>query len=154
MCCNRNCCNYPKFNWIAKQGGSQLFASLSNNVGKVNGESIELTAFNKRVKEAEDMHAQLSGQAPTGTQTYQTRDQTWNQIVAEKIFFSEAKKAGIEFTAKELSYILLSNDPSNPFIQEQSLKDSITGTLDLPRRNGNRGLRVGIGVRRIREKFP
>ena len=115
----------------AKQGGSRLFASTSNDVGKVNRESIELADFNKRVKESEDMQAQRSGQAPTGAQTYQTRDQMWNQIVAEKIFFSEAKKVGIEFTAKELSYILLSNDPANPFLQEQSLKDSITGKLDI-----------------------
>jgi peptidyl-prolyl cis-trans isomerase D len=115
----------------AKQGGSRLFGSLSNNVGKVNGETIDLIDFNKKVKDAEDMQAQRSGQRPTGTQSYQSRDQVWNQIVAEKIFFNEAKKLGVEFTAKELSYILLSNDPSNPFLQEQSLKDSITGKLDI-----------------------
>ncbi|MEI8053415.1 MAG: peptidylprolyl isomerase [Bacteroidota bacterium] len=115
----------------AKQGGGSLFGSLSNNVGKVNGETIDLIDFNKKVKEAEDMQAQRSGQRPTGTQTYQSRDQVWNQIVAEKVFFNEAKKLGVEFTAKELSYILLSNDASNPFLQEQSLKDSITGKLDV-----------------------
>ncbi len=115
----------------AKQGGSRLFGSLSNNVGKVNGETIDLIDFNKKVKDAEDMQAQRSGQRPTGTQSYQSRDQVWNQIVAEKIFFNEAKKLGVEFTAKELSYILLSNDASNPFLQEQSLKDSITGKLDI-----------------------
>ena len=115
----------------AKQGGSSLFGSVSNNVGEVNGEKIELSVFNKKVKDAEDMQAQRTGQRPTGVQTYQTRDQVWNQIVAEKIFFNEASKIGIEFTAKELSYILLSNDPSNPFLQEQSLKDSITGKLDI-----------------------
>ena len=115
----------------AKQGGSSLFGSVSNNVGEVNGEKIELSVFNKKVKEAEDMQAQRTGQRPSGVQTYQTREQVWNQIVAEKIFFNEASKIGIEFTAKELSYILLSNDPSNPFLQEQSLKDSITGQLDI-----------------------
>jgi len=115
----------------AKQGGSSLFGSVSNNVGEVNGENIELSVFNKKVKDAEDMQAQRTGQRPSGVQTYQTRDQVWNQIVAEKIFFNEASKIGIEFTAKELSYILLSNDPSNPFLQEQSLKDSITGQLDI-----------------------
>ena len=115
----------------AKQGSSKLFASSLNNVGKVNGEDIELAVFNKKVKDAEDMQAQRTGQRPTGIQTYQTREQIWNQIVAEKIFFSEIKKVGIEFTPKELSYILLSNDQSNPFLQEQSLKDSITGALDI-----------------------
>jgi peptidyl-prolyl cis-trans isomerase D len=115
----------------AKQGGNRLFGSLNNVVGEVNGETIDLAFFNKKVKEAEEMQAQRTGQRPTGTQTYQVREQTWNQIVAEKIFFAETKKLGIDFTAKELSYILLSNDPSNPFLQEQSLKDSITGQLDI-----------------------
>ena len=115
----------------AKQGGSRLFGSFSNNVGKVNGETIELADFNKKVRTAEDMQMQRTGQRPTGTQSYQTREQTWNQAVAEIIFYNEAKKLGIEFTAKELSSILLSDDPSNPFTQEQSLKDSITGKLDV-----------------------
>ena len=93
----------------AKQGGSSLFGSVSNNVGEVNGEKIELSVFNKKVKDAEDMQAQRTGQRPSGVQTYQTRDQVWNQIVAEKIFYNEASKIGIEFTAKELSYILYDN---------------------------------------------
>ena len=115
----------------AKQGSNTLFGSGSNSVGEVNGEEIELAAFNKKVKDAEDMQEQRSGQRPSSAQTYQTREQMWNQIVAEKIFFSEITKVGIEFTPKELSYILLSNDQSNPFLQEQSLRDSLTGGLDI-----------------------
>jgi peptidyl-prolyl cis-trans isomerase D len=115
----------------AQQGGSKLFGSLTNDVGEINGEKIELNEFTKRVTEAEDMQAQRTGQRPSGTQTYDIREQTWNQVVAEKIFYTEASKLGIEFTANELSSILLSNDPSNPFLQEQSLKDSATGKLDI-----------------------
>ena len=115
----------------AKQGSNTLFGSGSNSVGEVNGEEIELAAFNNKVKDAEDMQEQRSGQRPSGAQTYQTREQMWNQIVAEKIFFSEITKIGIEFTPKELSYILLSNDQTNPFLQEQSLRDSLTGGLDI-----------------------
>ena len=115
----------------AKQGGSSLFGSMSTSIGKINGETIELAEFNKRVKEAEDQQAQRSGQRPGGIQTYQIREQTWNQIVAERIFAGETQKLGIEFTAKELSFILLSNDPTNPFVQEPTLKDSLTGKLDI-----------------------
>ncbi len=114
----------------AKQGSNQLFGSQSNDVGEINGQSISLAEFNKKVKTAEDNQAQQTGQRPSGAQTYQIREQVWNQMVAENIFFSEAKKLGIEFTPKELSSILLSNDPSNPLLQEPSLKDSITGKLD------------------------
>ena len=76
----------------AKQGGSSLFGSLSTNVGKVDNQTIELTEFNKKVKQAEDIQEQRSGQRPAGIQTYQIREQVWNQIVAEKIFFNESKE--------------------------------------------------------------
>jgi len=115
----------------AKQGGNKLFGSLSNNIGSVNGEEIELATFNSKVKEAEDMQEQRYGQRPSGQETYQMRDRVWDQLVAEKIFFKEAENMGIGFTSKELSYILLSNEQNNPFLQEQSLKDSLTGKLDI-----------------------
>lgn len=115
----------------AKQGNNSLFGSVSTEVGSVNGDAIELSEFNKRVKQAEDMQAQRTGQQPTAMQTYQLREQMWNQLVAERLFFGEAQKLGIQFTPKELSYVLLSNDPSNPLTQEPSLKDSLTGKLDV-----------------------
>ena len=115
----------------SKQGGNRLFSSLSTNVGKVNGETIELAYFNKRVKQTEDQQEQRSGQKSSGTQTYQTREQMWNQIVAEKIFFAEADKLGIDFTSKELSTILLSNEQGNPLLQEQGMTDPATGKLDI-----------------------
>jgi peptidyl-prolyl cis-trans isomerase D len=116
----------------AQQGGSRLFGSLSSNAGKVDGKTIELAEFNKKVQEAEQMEEQRSGQRPTGSRTYQMRDQVWNQMVAQVIFDRESKKLGLDqFTSKELSAILLSNDPNNPFLQEQSLKDPATGKLDL-----------------------
>jgi peptidyl-prolyl cis-trans isomerase D len=115
----------------AKQGNNSLFGSVSTEVGSVNGDAIELSEFNKRVKQAEDMQAQRTGQQPSATQIYQLREQMWNQLVAERLFFGEAEKLGIQFTPKELSYILLSNDPSNPLTQEPSLKDSLTGKLDV-----------------------
>jgi peptidyl-prolyl cis-trans isomerase D len=114
----------------AKQGSNQLFGSQSNDLGEINGESISLADFNKKVKEFEDNQARQNGQRPSSAQTYQIREKVWNQMIAENIILSEAKKLGIEFTPKELSSLLLSNDPSNPLLQQQELRDSITGKLD------------------------
>ncbi|MBS1742378.1 MAG: peptidylprolyl isomerase [Bacteroidetes bacterium] len=115
----------------AKQGSNHLFSSMSSKIGEVNGEAIELGEFNKRVKQSEDMQEQRSGQRPGGTQTLQLRDNMWNQIVAEKIFFAETEKLGIAFTSNELRDILLSNDPNNPFLKEPGLTDSATQKLDV-----------------------
>lgn len=116
----------------AKQGGSRLFGGLSNNAGNINGTTIDVNYFNDKVKQAEDQEEQRSGQKPSGTRLYQLRDQVWDQIVAEKIFTAEAKKLGLDlFTSEELSAILLSNDQSNPLLQESSLIDPATGKLDM-----------------------
>jgi peptidyl-prolyl cis-trans isomerase D len=103
----------------------------SSTIGKVNGTKIELNDFNKRVKQAEDQEAQRSGQRPTTARSNQIREQMWNQIVAENIFYKETEKLGITFTSKEMSAILLSNDQNNPLLQEQGMTDPTTGKLDL-----------------------
>jgi peptidyl-prolyl cis-trans isomerase D len=116
----------------AKPGSSNSFFSSNNNtIGKVNGESIDRTEFEKKVKYADDMgkqQAQQSGRpAP---ELAQVREQVWNQMVAEKVFYAEAKKIGIDFTSKELSALLTSNDQANPFMREQGMVDPATGKLD------------------------
>ncbi|RZK27078.1 MAG: hypothetical protein EOO43_00815 [Flavobacterium sp.] len=115
----------------SRQNNSKLFASSSQNIGKVNGEAIELGEFNKRVNQMEEQEAQQSGQRPTGTRLNQMREQLWNTITAEKIFFAEVEKLGITLTPKELSAILMSNDQSNPFLRETGLVDQATGKIDV-----------------------
>lgn len=114
----------------AKQGGNN-YSTSSGNIGKVNGKAIEQGEFTNKIKNLEQQEEQQSGQKPTNARSAQIREQVWNQIVAEKVFYAEADKLGIEFTSKELDYILKSNDPSNPFMQEKSMLDPTTGKLDM-----------------------
>src|ERR1700754_5079810 len=88
--------------------------SASESIGKVNGQRIEYNEFTKRLETVENQEEQQSGQKPTNTRIAQMREQVWNQIIAEKVFYSEASKLGIEFTSKELDKKLKSDDPSNP----------------------------------------
>lgn len=114
----------------AKQGGNNYRAG-SGSIGKVNGRAIEQTEFSKKVNNLELQEEQQSGQKPNTVRSAQIREQVWNQIVAERVFYAEADKLGIEFTSKELDYILKSNDPSNPLMQEKSMLDPATGKLDM-----------------------
>lgn len=114
----------------AKQGTSRMFSSNSTSIGKVNGSSVDQADFNKRVKMQEDQQEQRSGRKPSVSEAATIRDQMWNTIVAEKVFYAEAAKLGIDFSAKELSALLSSNDPENPLLQEKQLLDSTTGKID------------------------
>jgi peptidyl-prolyl cis-trans isomerase D len=105
--------------------------SGSGTVGKINGNSIDLNDFEKKVKAEEAKQAQQRGGQPlSGAELLRVKDQVWNQTVAENVFYAEAEKLGISLTPKELSATLLSNDPSNPFMQEKSLL-GVDGRLDL-----------------------
>jgi len=114
----------------AKQGGNNLNAG-SGSIGKVNGSEIEQTEFTRKVNMQEAQEEQQSGQKPSASRSAQIREQVWNQIVAEKVFYAEAAKLGIEFTGKELDNILKSDNPSNPLMQDRSMVDPATGKLDM-----------------------
>ena len=115
----------------AKQGSNNMFRSASGSIGKVNGKSIELEEFNKKVRVIEAQEEQQSGAKVTTARAAQIREQVWNQLTVESIFYAEAAKLGIDFTSKELNAILTSNDPSNPLLQDQQMKDPVTGLLDM-----------------------
>ena len=115
----------------AKQGSSRLFSSNTSSVGKVNGSAIEQGEFNKRVKEVEDQEEQRMGKKASVSRSAEIREQVWNTMVAEKVFYAEAAKLGIDFTSKELSVILSSDDPSNPLLQDKQMVDPATGKLDM-----------------------
>ncbi|MEO6539632.1 MAG: SurA N-terminal domain-containing protein [Ferruginibacter sp.] len=112
----------------AKQDGKGPTAN--DSIGKVNGNAIDQAEFSKKVRLLEDQEEQKSGQKPGNAQSAQIREQVWNQIVAERVFYAEAAKLGIEFTSKELDNILKSDDQSNPLMQDRSMIDPATGKLD------------------------
>lgn len=103
----------------------------SSSIGKVNGSAIEQDEFNKRIKIVENQEEQQSGTKTSTPRAAQIREQVWNQIVAERVFYAEAEKLGIDFTSKELNAVLTSNDPSNPLMQDKQMIDPATGKLDM-----------------------
>ena len=109
---------------------TSLFGGNSTNVGKINGRAVELNEFNRRVTQEENNQAGQTGQQPSGATVLRIREQVWNQIVAEDVFYKEADKLGINLSSKELSAILMSSDQQNPFMKERGMIDPTTGKLD------------------------
>ena len=112
------------------KGSGGFFNSLSSNVGKVDGEAIEKADFDKKYTSAYAAAQQQAQQQGRNPDAGQVREQVWNQLVAENIFYREAQKLGIDFTSKELSAILSSNEQGNPLLQDKNMLDPATGQLD------------------------
>lgn len=113
----------------ARQDGSG--PSATDSIGKINGTAIEQSVFSKKIAALETQEEQQTGQRPSGSRSAQIREQVWNQLVAETVFYAEAAKLGIDFTSKELDNVLKSSDPSNPLMQDKSMVDPATGKLDM-----------------------
>jgi peptidyl-prolyl cis-trans isomerase D len=108
----------------ARSGSSSFFKSLSSGLGKVNGDAIEKAEFDKKFNQTYEMAKEQSqsqgGQMPNSDQI---REQVWDGMVAQKVFYSEANKLGIDFTSKELSSVLNSMDGNNPLLREKAILD-------------------------------
>jgi peptidyl-prolyl cis-trans isomerase D len=114
----------------AMMGRNNAAGIMSGDIGKVNGESIEMNEFKKKSETLEAQEEQQSRQKITPARSAQIREQVWNQIVSERIFYAEAAKLGIDFTPKELNAVLTSDDPANPLTQDPQMIDQATGKLD------------------------
>jgi len=111
----------------AKPGsnGGIFSGNPSSSVGKVNGESIEYSEFNAKVKQAEEQY----GGRVSGTQVYEVRQSVWDQIVAEKVLVNEFEKLGLSFSPKEMSSIMFSADA--PYALKQAFTNKETGQYDI-----------------------
>ncbi len=114
----------------AKQGSNKLFSSSNTDFGSVNGSTINKDEFTKKVKASEAQQEQQQQRKLSAAESAQVRDQVWNQMIAEKVFYAEANKLGINFTSKELTAVLSANTPDNPLLQDKSMIDPATGMVD------------------------
>ena len=109
----------------SRSGTGKLFGGgNTTTLGSVNGDEIELSDFNDKVKDMEQQY-QNSG----SSQTDQIRQSTWDQMVAEKIVTQQFNDLGITFTPKEMSSIMFSNDA--PQQLKQAFTNKQTGEYDI-----------------------
>ncbi len=109
----------------SKSASGKLFGGgNTSTLGSVNGDKIELEDFNSKVKEMEQQY-------PNGgaAQSEQIRQNTWEQMVAEKIVTEQFNDLGITFTPKEMSSIMFSNDA--PQQLKQAFINKETGQYDI-----------------------
>ncbi len=115
---------------LAFENGGSLFNNQSTTVGKINGEEVEYTNFQLRVKQAEEMiQRQQQGYGPTGAAlTAQAVEQAWSMEIDEALMKTEYNKLGMTVGKKELNDILFGANP--PADLKQAFTDS-TGVYNV-----------------------
>ncbi len=108
----------------SRSGTGKLFGGgNTTTIGSVNGDNIELEDFNAKVK---DMQQQYSNGA---AQTDQIRQSAWDQMVAEKVVGEQFNDLGLNFTPKEMSSVMFSDDA--PQQLKQAFTNKETGQYDI-----------------------
>jgi len=98
-------------------------SNANGSVGKVNGQKIERTEFEKKINLQQAMYGQ---QAP---QREQLVSSAWEQTVDEIIMKQEYEKVGLQFSGKELNDVLFGANP--PQWLSQQFTDPQTGQYNV-----------------------
>jgi len=101
----------------------------SNTIGTIAGEKIAITEFNKRVEENSEMQKANTGKENLTTEeSYQVRQQTWQQVVNEIVMNRQYDMLGVSVSVEELDDLIRGKNPHQYIVQ--SFTDPKTGQFD------------------------
>ncbi len=104
-------------------------SSQDQYVGEVFGEEINLIDYEKRV-EAEKQSMASIGQSPSTAQDQQIRNQVWNNMIQEKVMYTEMNKIGLRLGQDEFDDIRFGENVREDFKTNPNFQDPETGQFD------------------------
>ena len=108
--------------------GQRRQARQYYEIGQISGEEILYQDYEQRVQNLMEIY-KLSGTATIDEATAESiREQTWQQMVRERILDSQYKKLGIGVSAEEVDELVLGNNP-HPIVL-QLFTDQSTGMFN------------------------
>lgn len=116
----------------ALSSGASIFNSKRNQVGEIAGESVSIVDYQNRVLKNEELVKTMNN-LPSLNEEQQSalRDNTWQQMIMEKLMQQEYDELGIDVSGDELYDILLGKNMS-PAVR-QLFADPNTGAVDTDR---------------------
>jgi peptidyl-prolyl cis-trans isomerase D len=115
----------------ATNSQGSMLRGRKDTVGKINGQKITYTDFNKKYEEnLKGAEEQMRGQPMGDDQRNYLRTQTWTEMVNDVIFQDVYEKLGINVTPDEMGE-LATGENASPYIRnDQQFKDPQTGQFD------------------------
>lgn len=118
---------------VVRSGGS-FFRDDRNMLGEVGGEKIAYDDFVKRVDQSSAQFKQQSGQNNLSPQIVSyVQENTWNQMVSQKVLQKEIDKLGLVVGEDERKSMIQGSNPAPQIVQ--TFADPKTGQLDRNRLN-------------------
>ena len=108
--------------------GQRLKQKKYYEIGEIAGESVSYQDYELRLQSLLEIY-KLSGRTNIDESTIETvREQTWQQMVRERILDSQYKKLGIGVSTEEVDDLVLGNNPHQ--IVQQLFADQQTGSFN------------------------
>jgi peptidyl-prolyl cis-trans isomerase D len=108
--------------------GQRLKQKKYYEIGEIGGETVSYQDYEQRLQNLTEIY-KLSGRSNIDEATNETmREQTWQQMVREKILDSQYKKLGIAVSSEEVDELVLGNNPHQ--IVQQLFTDQTTGAFN------------------------
>lgn len=109
--------------------GQNLFQNTSNEAGYVDGEPISYLAFSTRLdRNIKSVQLQNNSAEISDEQMSALRNQTWNELVREKLLEREFEKLGIAVTKEEIYQMFFGPNPHEYIAQ--NFTNPSTGQFD------------------------
>ncbi|MGO1595990.1 MAG: SurA N-terminal domain-containing protein [Sphingobacterium sp.] len=108
--------------------GTPFWQSSQNEVGSVNGESIDYQTFNDQVDQTNATYQQQMGGAISPQMRGFAVQQVWNQYLTQNLLNQEVNKIGLQVGQEELNSMLFGNNPSPQIVQ--AFTNPQTGEFD------------------------
>lgn len=103
---------------FSNQGGG-LFGSAGNEVGKINGTTIDYKQYAALVEAQKQQYEGSTGRSATEQETAQIREQVWEKLVFENVYIEEFEKLGITVSDDELRELIQGAKHMHPYVKQQ-----------------------------------
>lgn len=108
--------------------GTPFWMKNQNQVGNVNGESIDYQDFNMQVEQTTAQYQQQMGGAASPLIKNYAVQQVWNQFISQELLKQEIAKIGLTVGKEELNALVTGSNPSPQIIQ--AFTNPETGMFD------------------------
>lgn len=98
--------------------GTPFWMKSQNEVGSVNGESVDYQRFNAEVEQTVAMYQQQMGGGDASQMRSYAVQQVWSQFISREILRQEIEKIGLRVGRDELNDITVGSSPSMQIVQQ------------------------------------
>ncbi|HIX53993.1 MAG TPA: SurA N-terminal domain-containing protein, partial [Candidatus Sphingobacterium stercoripullorum] len=96
--------------------GSPFWMRSQQQVGSINGNSIDYHEFNHQVDQTVNMYQQQMGGATPQIRSFAVQ-QVWNQFLSKELLAQEVEKLGLTVAREELNALVHGDEPSMQIMQ-------------------------------------